>query len=157
TTARFSGSGALTPDGRVFAVGDTDGTVRLFDISNPAGPRPLGPPLHAATKLVEALTIDHRGRLLTVSNDGGTLPIYDITDPQHPTLRPPLPATTPGAYTYQAIFSPDDRLLAVADKDHHGYLWDVSDPAHPRRLATLGGFTDAVYTAAFGPDSRWLA
>src|SRR5262249_7138534 len=27
-TVRFSGSGALTPDGRVFAVGDTDGTAQ---------------------------------------------------------------------------------------------------------------------------------
>jgi WD40 repeat protein len=155
--ARFSGSGALTPDGKVFAVGDTDGTAQLFDISNPATTRSLGPPLNAATSLVEAVSADHRGRLLAVSNDDGTVPIYDISDPRHPALLSTLPTTAPGSYTYQASFSPDDRLLAVADSDHHGYLWNVSNPTHPRRLATLGGFTDAVYTTAFMPDAQMLA
>ncbi|TMR06866.1 hypothetical protein ETD83_03030 [Actinomadura soli] len=41
----YSGAGTLTPNGRVFAVGDTVGGVQVWDFRDPARPVKFGPAL----------------------------------------------------------------------------------------------------------------
>jgi WD40 repeat protein len=153
---RFSGSGALTPDGRVFAVGGVDGSIQLWDISDPARPARLGAPIRVANDLVESVTISNDGHLLAVNADDGAAHLVDITDPRHPT---PLAALRgPNAdFIYQSTFNPDGTLLAVASRNHSVNLWDISRPTSPKLLTTLDGFTDAVYSTAFSHNGHILA
>jgi serine/threonine protein kinase/WD40 repeat protein len=51
-------------------------------------------------------------------------------------------------------FSPDGKLLAVANLDHTISLWDL-----PRReqFSALRGHREMVYDVAFSPDGEWIA
>lgn len=153
---RFSGSGALTPDGHTFAAGTVGGSLTLWDIRDPARPRPYGPPFRAATQLVEAVTAGPGGRLLAVCSDDGAVHLLDVRRPDRPAtvavLRPPV-----SQLIYQASFSPDGELLAAAGGARQVSLWDIRRPGRPRLLATLGGFTAEAYSTAFGGGGRVLA
>ena len=151
TTTAFSGSGALTPNGRTLAVGDLDGTVQLWNVANPEHPTLMASP-KASRALIESVTISNGGTILAVTDDVGTTVLYNITNPTDPRPLATVPAKTPGSYTYQAVFSSKDKLLVVASSDNHAYLWNIANPRHPLLDATLGGFTAAVYTSAFLGD-----
>lgn len=154
--APFSGSGALAPDGGIYAAGSTDGTIQLWDVSNQARPARIGAPFPAARTLVESVAISSDGHTLAVASDDGAAHLIDITNPSQPVRL----ATLPGRTTrdiYQAAFSPNGRLLAAASQDGHVYLWNIADRTRPRLLAVLGGFTGAALSAAFSHDDRTLA
>ena len=150
--APFSGAAALTPDGRTLAVGRTDGSVRLWDVSAPERPVAVEPPLTGATGLVEQLTTSPDGRTLAVSSDDGTVRLWDLA-PGGPRPGPTL--TGPTNYVFASAFSPDGRLLAAASADRSGYLWDLRRPGAP--VAVLGGPTSYAYSPAFSPDGATLA
>jgi WD40 repeat protein len=154
--SKFSGSGALTPDGRTFVVGCANGSVQLWDISNTAHPARLGPPIQAATALVESVTISHNGQMLAVSSDDGAVHLWDIADRQHPYLLADLRPPAPG-YIYQATFNRDGNLLAAASANAKVYLWTIANDRHPRLLATLAGFTEPAYSTVFTRNGHVLA
>ncbi|TDU03427.1 WD40 repeat protein [Streptomyces sp. 846.5] len=155
-TGSFSGSGALSPDGNVFAVGDLDGTIQLWDTSHPAHPVRLGGPIPAATKLIEFVAFEQGGTLLAAASDDGTVHLFNTTAPRHPVALSTI--TTPGTgEIFQTLFSPDGRLLVAASSDNHAYLYNIADRARPVLLASLGGFSNAVYSAAFDSDGHLLA
>ncbi|WP_042410154.1 nSTAND1 domain-containing NTPase [Streptacidiphilus carbonis] len=153
---RFSGSGALSPDGRVFAVGDLDGTVQLWDIADPEHPARLGAPIKAATQLVESVAFSQDGRLLTVSSDDGTVHLLDVAEPRDPVIAATI--TVPGqGEILQASVGPGSHLLAVASSDGHAYLYDLADPHRPTLETTLGAFSAPVYSVAFDSGGGLLA
>ncbi|WP_214402953.1 helix-turn-helix domain-containing protein [Pseudonocardia lacus] len=153
--AAVSGSAALTADGRTLAVGRTDGSVRLWDVTAPDRAIPLGEPLTGPAALVEHLVTSPDGRLLAASSDDNAVHLWDIGSPATPRPLPPLRAAT--SYVLASAFSPDGRLLAAASADARTYLWDVADPAAPRLLRALDGPTSYAYSPAFSPDGRVLA
>jgi energy-coupling factor transporter ATP-binding protein EcfA2 len=64
---------------------------------------------------------------------------------------------------HSITFSPDNRMLAIAEDDTI-HFWDITDPrSPPTRLATLteqlpaGGCGSDCFTLAFSPDGRLLA
>ncbi|GAB2840471.1 hypothetical protein GCM10027176_50370 [Actinoallomurus bryophytorum] len=152
----FSGSGALTPDGRTFAVGDVDGSVQLWNIHDPGRPGRIGAPIRAASELIESVTISDDGHLLAASSDDGAVHLIDITRPDRPValgeLRPPDPGTV-----YQAAFSHDGTLIGAASGSHRAYLWDIRRPAAPKPLSVVGGFATEAYSVALSHDGRILA
>ena len=154
---RYSGSGALTPDGRTFVAGDDDGTFQVWDVSDRSHPRPLGGPVAAASDLVEAVTLSDDGTLAAISSDDGTIRLFDFLDRSHPTLLSTLVPPSKTGLIYQAAFSHDGRLVVMASTDRNVYLWDVADARKPTLLATRGGFSNAVYAVAFNLDDEVLA
>jgi WD40 repeat protein len=152
--AAFSGSAALTPDGRTLAVGRTDGSVRVWDVSDPQRPVAVEPPLSGSTGLVEQLTTSPDGATLAVSSDDGTVRLWDLREPTAP--RPLRTLTGPTNYVFAAAFSPDGRIVAGASADKRGYLWDLARPGEAP-AAVLDGATSYAYSPAFSPDGATLA
>ncbi|MHA6622486.1 nSTAND1 domain-containing NTPase [Pseudonocardia sp. DLS-67] len=153
--APVSGSAALTPNGRILAVGRTDGSVRLWDVADPARPVAAGAPLVGSGALVEQLTISADGRLLAVSGDDNTVRLWDIAQPE--ATRPLATLTWAGSYVLASAFSSDGRLLAASSADTTTYLWDLAQPDRPELIASLTGPSSYAYSPAFSADDRLLA
>ena len=154
--SKFSGSGALTPDGRTFVVGCADGSVQLWDISKPQLPVRLGPPIQAATALVESVSISNDGRLLAVSADDGAVHLWNIADRRHPAPLAVLRMPAAGD-VFQASFNRRGNLIAAADSNDKVYLWDIASNRRPHLLSTLASFTEPAYSTAFTNGGEVLA
>ena len=71
---------AFSPDGHTLASGDYGGTVRLWDVADPAHPRPLGQPLTGGAAAVDSVAFSPDGHTLasgslTARSGCGTSPI----------------------------------------------------------------------------------
>jgi hypothetical protein len=146
---------ALAPGGRTLATASLDGTIILWDVTDPNSPREhrtLAP--RGGFALAVAFSPD--GKLLASGHEDSTVRLWDVTDPASPR---PLPNLSGGfGSVYGVGFSADNRLLATASTDTTARLWDVSDPAKVVPYATpLTGDADNMYAAVFSPDNHTLA
>jgi WD40 repeat protein/transcriptional regulator with XRE-family HTH domain len=133
-------------------------TIRLWDITDPAHPRPLGQPLTGSVP-VYSVAFSPDGHTLASGSDDGTVRLWDVADPAHP--RPLGQPLTGSAPVGSLAFSPDGHTLASSNSSPNGStvrLWDVADPAHPRPLGQpLTAGSAPVYSLAFSPDGHTLA
>ncbi|MFI2664733.1 WD40 repeat domain-containing protein [Micromonospora carbonacea] len=113
-----------------------------------------------------------QGGGLALSPDGALLattePAGDLVSVRLRRTADPLPdavstITDLDNGAIELAFSPDGRLLAVADNAEYGpavsrpptvKIYDISRPGHPERVASLPG---AVWQLAFSPTGRLLA
>jgi len=152
----YSDSLAFSPDGHTLASGDGNGTVGLWDVTDPAHPRRIGPILTGGTGATYAVAFSSDGHTLASGDGNGTVRLWDVTDPAHPRRIGPILTGGTGA-TYAVAFSPDGHTLASGDGNGTVRLWDVTDPARPRSLDSILTGSDGVASLAFSPNGHTLA
>jgi WD40 repeat protein/DNA-binding SARP family transcriptional activator len=151
---------ALRPDGRVLAIGHSNGTVDLVDVRTL---RTLSTFTAAPHGPVLALAYVPRSPLLVVGGDnhfpsrgGGPSPsdpFLALVDPVHGKL-----VTRPRSHDgpeYQPSFSADGRLMATTSGDGSVILWDLRSGKPVAR--EVRSSMDALGDAALSPDGRTLA
>jgi WD40 repeat protein len=145
---------SFSPDGRTLASGSgAEGTVQLWNVSDPARPTPLGRPLTGHTDWIRSVVFSPDGRsLASVATDGVRL--WNVSDPTHPAaLGPPMAVHT--GLCGSLAFSPDGRTLASTDVEDTMRLWNVSDPAHP--VAVAPAVPGLALSLAFAPSGHTVA
>jgi WD40 repeat protein len=147
---------SISRDDRVLAAAGDDGSVRLWNITKPGRPVPLGGPQFLASLTAPAyqVTFSPDGSLLAESGEDGKVRLWQVTDPARPRLLATL--TGPQGIVYDVSFSPDGRTIATSDGDKTIWLWDITDPAKPASLGSLTGPGKAVFAAVFSPTGDTL-
>jgi WD40 repeat protein len=149
---------AFSPDGKLIATGADDGSVRLYDVSDPAHPRPLTSE-HASGSPVYTVAFAPDGATVAAASTDNLVRLWHVTGGASPALTPlGQPLGGMASYAIGLAFSPDSRLLAVGSADKTVHLWDVASPGQPIALGQpLTGPSGDVSAAAFSPDGKTLA
>lgn len=135
--------------GTKIATGSHDGTVVVWDISNPAHPVPDEPLNDNVRKAVTSVAFN--GKLLAAGGSDGATTLWHLGDRTHTRL------TGHSGVVSAVAFSPTSAVLAAGSHDATTVLWDISSPEQPRQIADpLVGQRSAVSSLAFSPDGARL-
>lgn len=147
-------SAAWDRSGATLATASLDGTVQLWDISDPDRLRAAGP-IDARVGFVNDVAFRPDGQVLATGHQDGSTRLWDVTDRDRPTGLTAL-AGHSGPVTSVA-FAADGRL-ATAGSDRTAQLWDVQDAAESTPVVrSLAGDGDGLNAVAFFPDGAHVA
>lgn len=145
----------FSPIGHLLVSAGKDHRARLWDIADPAHPRPLGE-LPGTAGDLSALAFSDDGSLLAGTGPAATLRIWNLSSPKSPQYLETLSLRT-GRFVSVA-FSPAGDSVAAGDSDGTTLLWNLADQASltsPLRL-TYDRPAKAVTRLAFSPTQKTL-
>jgi WD40 repeat protein len=166
TGAGTAESVAFSPNGKLLATGADDGSVRLYDVTDPAHPRLLQVThIPGPVNSVYTVVFSPDGTTLAAASLNNVVQLYRVTggsasgSPAGARLSVAGPALGGMAsYPVGLAFTPNAATLAVANADKHVYLFDIADPARTRLLGTpLAGPSGNVWAVSVSPDGTTLA
>ena len=143
---------AFSSGGQTLAGGDVDGTVRLWDVADPAHPRQLSQPLTSGRGIpVYSVAFGSGGQTLASGDGDGTVRLWDVADPAHPRqLGQPLSSSS--GPVSSVAFDSSGYTLASGGGDGSIRLWNVSvQYAIERICVTAGGLTPRQWNNYIAP------
>ncbi|MCY2952529.1 MAG: protein kinase [Planctomycetota bacterium] len=136
---------AISPDGRVLAVGDLNGQIHLLNLPQ----CDLRRTYQAHDDTITALSFSPDSKTLASGGHGKdpTIRLWDVATGE--AIGAPLAGHK--QYIHAAAFSPRGGIVASASADQSICLWDV---VSRRQLARLTGHEDEVWALAFMPPGN---
>jgi WD40 repeat protein len=121
----FTGStrSTISPDGRLAAVGDSAGVIRLYESPFTGKPRTLG----EAGPAVQDITFSKDGKTLFAAHPDGTVGVWDVAAGKRTaTLKPATPVAVSGAVrSMQVAVSPDGKTVVAEMLHARLWAWDA--------------------------------
>jgi WD40 repeat protein len=143
---------AAWPDGKTLASATADGTIQIWDVSDPTEMRPLGRPLRGQVGEVHALALSADGRTLLSGHTDGSVYAWEAAP-----LRPkPSTVVLTGVYDWQ--FAPDSRSLLTIDPQGRVARREGPDFQLNRPLQEIGAdLLRSRDQTEFSDDGQFLA
>jgi WD40 repeat protein len=147
------GAIAYSPDGRLLAAGDGQGTAMVWNMTQGEDPVPVT--TVRAHGGINTVSFAPDGKTLVVADASATATLWNAT----PGFAPdPLAAVTvPGGHVQAAAFRPDGRSLLAAGRNGTANSWNVTNPARPVRGAGRTVHDGEVRAVAYSADRRTVA
>lgn len=143
---------AFGPDDTLLAVGDA--TVRLWDVTDPAAPAPVGEPLAGPVEgVVQHVSWSPDGSEVAIAGQGTGIRRFDVTDVTAATELPTVPFE---GLTWSVDHHPDGGRLAVSTDTGLVQTWDVTG-AEPELLAAAQVGDRRALSVHHSPDGQHLA
>jgi WD40 repeat protein len=160
-------SGAISPDGALFAAGSRDGTARLWEV---ATGKQMGEPIRADNGWVTAVAFSPDGTRLVTGGADGAMRLWNVStrrpaDPPLPSHRGPVTGVDfssdgrrIGSMSYLIDSGPSGAATSAGGRATTGWQLRITDADSGRPI--VDGLTELSYTAnllALSPDGRRIA
>jgi hypothetical protein len=119
---------AVTRDHRLLAATGADGTLRLWNFTEPGHPLLVSDVLPAdSNEPLYAAAFSPDGKILAAAGAGRVVRLWNVADPANPSLIAAL--TGPDGHVYSVAFTPSGTQLAASSDDGTVHIWDTSPAA----------------------------
>lgn len=140
----------LSPDDQLLAVGDSTGTITLWNVADPAAPKQLASFDSGVAGSINQLAIDPGGTELAVAG-GDQVSRWAIGQPRQPAKLPSLPASAP---VRSVAYAPAGGRLAFGTNQGRAHVWSINGP--PTELVVLDSRDSPGPMVSFTPDGQLL-
>jgi len=155
---------AFSPNGKVIATGDSDGTLRLWDMATRQPVRTVHVTSSSSVNpAIGGVAFSPNGKTLVTADGDRTVDLWDLGSGRLLSSTQP-PDSDSTANPTDAAISPNGNLLAVPYVNGQVWLWNAATGQVVRvinadyqagNVSVGGGYN--VWAVAFSPDGRLLA